>query len=161
MSPNAQAVCSEVGAIINLSDFAVRPSKAMHHNEVLATGKYSYRFIRTPHLPHGWHAGVMFEQTNRTLLCSDLFHQNGNVTHLTDVDILEGHKKSMLELEKSPLMDYVPYNHNTGRLLKELALNPKTPATMHGSSFYGDCSTALLGLDGVMKELWGDKTNNR
>ena len=45
----------------------------------------------------------MFEQTNQTLLCSDLFHQNGDVTHLTDVDILEGHKKSMLELEKAPL----------------------------------------------------------
>ncbi len=52
----------------------------------------------------------MFEETNSTLLCSDLFHQNGDLTHLTDVDILEGHKKSMLELEKSPLMDYVPYN---------------------------------------------------
>jgi hypothetical protein len=55
-------------------------------------------------------------------------------------------------------MDYVPYNHNTGRLLKELAdLNPQTLATMHGSSFYGDCSKALLDLDGVMKDIWGDK----
>ena len=154
----AQAVCSTVGTIINMSDFAIRPSKPLQHNEVLITGKYKYRFMRTPHLPHGWDAGVMFEETNSTLLCSDLFHQNGDVIHLTDVDILEGHKTSMLELEKSPLMDYVPYNHNTGRLLKELAaLNPKTLATMHGSSFYGDCSKALLDLDGVMKELWGDK----
>ncbi|MDP9041510.1 MAG: MBL fold metallo-hydrolase [Bacteroidota bacterium] len=158
IAPNAQAVCSEVGAIVNMSDFAIRPSKALCHNEILQTGKYKYRFIRTPHLPHGWDAGVMFEEANQTLLCSDLFHQNGDVTYLTDIDILEGHKKSMLELEKSPLMDYVPYNHNTGRLLKELAgLNPRTLATMHGSSFYGDCSKALLDLDGVMKELWGDK----
>ena len=161
VAPDAQAVCSVVGTIINMSDFAIRPSKPLQHNEVLQTGKYSYRFMRTPHLPHGWDAGVMFEQTNKTLLCSDLFHQNGDVTHLTDVDILEGHKKSMLELEKSPLMDYVPYNHNTGRLLKELAaLNPQTLAAMHGSSFYGDCSKALLDLDGVMKDLWGDKTNS-
>ncbi len=161
VAPDAQAVCSTVGTIINMSDFAIRPSKPLQHNEVLTTGKYSYRFMRTPHLPHGWDAGVMFEQTNKTLLCSDLFHQNGDVTHLTDVDILEGHKKSMLELEKSPLMDYVPYNHNTGRLLQELAgLNPKTLATMHGSSFYGNCSKALLDLDGVMKDIWGDKTSN-
>ena len=160
VAPNAQAVCSTVGTIINMSDFAIRPSKPLQHNEVLTTGKYSYRFMRTPHLPHGWDAGVMFEETNKTLLCSDLFHQNGDVTPLTDVDILEGHKKSMLELEKSPLMDYVPYNHNTGRLLKELsALHPKTLATMHGSSFYGNCSKALLDLDGVMKDLWGDKTS--
>lgn len=158
VAPNAQAVCSEVGAIINMSDFAIRPSKPLRHNETFSTGKYSYRFMRTPHLPHGWDAGVMFEETNKTLLCSDLFHQNGDVMPLTDVDILEGHKKSMLELEKSPLMDYVPYNHNTGRLLKELAdLNPKTLATMHGSSFYGNCSKALIDLDNVMRDLWGDK----
>lgn len=158
VAPDAQAVCSEVGAIINMSDFAIRPSKPLKHNETFSTGKYSYRFIRTPHLPHGWDAGVMFEETNKTLLCSDLFHQNGDVTHLTDVDILEGHKRSMLELEKSPLMDYVPYNHNTAGLLKQLAdLNPKTLATMHGSSFYGDCSKALIDLDAVMKDLWGDK----
>ena len=44
---------------------------------------------------------------------------------------------------------YVPYNHNTGRLLKELAaLNPKTLATMHGSPFFGDCPKALPDLDG-------------
>lgn len=158
VAPNAQAACSEVGAIINMSDFAIRPSKPLRHNETFSTGKYSYRFMRTPHLPHGWDAGVMFEETNKTLLCSDLFHQNGDVMPLTDVDILEGHKKSMLELEKSPLMDYVPYNHNTGRLLKELAdLNPKTLATMHGSSFYGNCSKALIDLDNVMRDLWGDK----
>ena len=159
VAPDAQAVCSEVGVIINMSDFAIRPSKPLKHNETFTTGKYTYRFIRTPHLPHGWDAGVMFEETNKTLLCSDLFHQNGDVTHLTDVDILEGHKRSMLELEKSPLMDYVPYNHNTHGLLKQLAdLNPKTLATMHGSSFYGDCSKALMDLDDVMKDLWGDKS---
>jgi len=100
----------------------------------------------------------MFEEKNKTLLCSDLFHQNGNVVALTDVDILEGHKKSMLEMEKSPLMDYVPYNHNAKKLLYELAaLQPQTLATMHGSSFYGNCSKALIELDSVMKDLWGDK----
>ena len=158
VAPGAQAVCSAIGSIINMGDFAIRPAKPLTHNEILNTGKYSYRFIRTPHLPHGWDAGVMFEEHNKTLLCSDLFHQNGDVAALTDVDILEGHKTSMLEMEKSPLMDYVPYNHNAKRLLYELAaLKPKTLATMHGSSFYGDCSKALIDLDSVMKEIWGDK----
>jgi flavorubredoxin len=158
VAPNSQAVCSQIGSIINMSDFAIRPSKPLVNNEILNTGKYSYRFIRTPHLPHGWDAGVMFEEKNKTLLCSDLFHQNGNVVALTDVDILEGHKKSMLEMEKSPLMDYVPYNQNAKRLLYGLAaLQPQTLATMHGSSFYGDCSKALIELDSVMKDLWGDK----
>jgi flavorubredoxin len=122
----------------------------------LNRGQYSYRFIRTPHLPHGWDAGVMFEEKNGTLLCSDLFHQNGDVVDLTDKDILGAHKNSMLEYEKGPLMGYTPYTHNTPKLLKSLAeLQPKTLATMHGSSFHGDCSKALTDLNLVMKELWG------
>ncbi|MBC7507962.1 MAG: MBL fold metallo-hydrolase [Ferruginibacter sp.] len=157
VAPNAKAVCSEAGAIVNMTDFAIRPAYAMTGNAVLNTGKYNYRFIRTPHLPHGWDAGVMFEETNKTLLCSDLFHQNGNVADITDKDILGSHKNSMLEFEQGPLMEYTPYTHHTAKLLYSLAeLKPKTLATMHGSSFYGDCSKALIDLNLVMKEIWGN-----
>jgi flavorubredoxin len=158
IAPSAQAVCSESGAIVNMIDFAIRPAVAMKHNAVFQTGKYKYRFISTPHLPHGWDAGVMFEESNKTLLCSDLFHQNGDLVALTDKDILEAHKSTMMNYEKGPLMDYTPYNHKTSGLLHQLAaLNPKTIATMHGSSFFGDCQKALIDLDGVMKDIWGEK----
>lgn len=154
-APNAKAVCSEAGAMVNMNDFAIRSAHAMAGNAILNTGKYSYRFIRTPHLPHGWDAGVMFEETNKTLLCSDLFHQNGNVADITDKDILGSHKRSMLEYEQGPLMEYTPYTHQTAKLLYSLAdLKPKTLATMHGSSFYGNCSQALINLNLVMKEIW-------
>lgn len=157
-APNAKAVCSEAGAIVNMTDYAIRPAHSMAGNAVLNTGKYNYRFIRTPHLPHGWDAGVLFEETNKTLLCSDLFHQNGNVADITDKDLLGSHKRSMLEYEQGPLMDYTPYTHHTARLLYSLAdLKPKTLATMHGSSFNGDCSQALTDLNVVMKEIWGDE----
>jgi len=157
-APNAKAVCSEAGAIVNMTDFAIRPAHAMAGNAILNTGKHNYRFIRTPHLPHGWDAGVMFEETNGTLLCSDLFHQNGNVADITDKDILASHKSSMLEFQQGPLMDYTPYNNHTAKLLYSLAdLKPKTLAAMHGSSFHGDCSQALIGLNSVMKEIWGDE----
>lgn len=157
-APNAKAVCSEAGAIVNMTDFAIRPAHAMASNAFLNTGKYNYRFIRTPHLPHGWDAGVFFEETNRTLLCSDLFHQNGNVADITDKDILESHKNSMLAYEHGPLMEYTPYTHNTYKLLYSLAdLKPKTLATMHGSCFYGDCGQALIDLNLVMKEIWGNE----
>ena len=156
-APNAKAVCSEAGAIVNMTDFSIRPAYAMAGNAILNTGKYNYRFIRTPHLPHGWDAGVMFEETNKTLLCSDLFHQNGNVDDITDKDILGSHKNSMLEYEHGPLMEYTPYTHHTAKLLYSLAdLKPTTLATMHGSSFYGDCSQALVDLNVVMKEIWGN-----
>ena len=158
IAPNAQAICSEAGAIVNMTDFAIRPARAMKSNETLKTGTRKYRFIRTPHLPHGWDAGVMFEETGKTLLCSDLFHQNGDLVALTDKDILESHKSSMLFFEAGPLMDYTPYNHKTKGLLYELAaLKPTTLATMHGSSFFGDCSKALIELDDVMKDVWGEK----
>jgi flavorubredoxin len=161
IAPHAQAVCSEIGALVNMSDFALRPALAMKSGETLPTGRYKYRFIQTPHLPHGWDAGVMFEETNKTLLCSDLFHQNGDLVALTDKDILETHKSSLLFYEAGPLMDYTPYNHKTRAMLYELAsLNPKTLATMHGSSFFGDCSKALIALDQVMKEVWGEKLAN-
>jgi flavorubredoxin len=156
-APNAKGVCSEAGAILNMPDFAIRPVHAMKDNTLLKTGKYSYRFIRTPHLPHGWDAGIMFEETNRTLLCSDLFHQNGDVVNLTDKDILGAYKNAILEYEKGPLMGYTPYTNNTSKLLNTLAeLKPKTLATMHGSSFNGDCHKALIELNLVMKEIWGN-----
>lgn len=52
----------------------------------------------------------MFEESDKTLLCSDLFHQNGDLIALTDKDILEAHKSSMLSYEKGPLNDYTPDN---------------------------------------------------
>ena len=160
VAPSAKAVCSEAGAIVNMGDFAIRPVYAMAGNAVLNTGKHSFRFIRTPHLPHGWDAGVLFEETNKTLLCSDLFHQNGNCADITDKDILAPHKSSMLEFEQGPLMEYSPYTIHTSKMLFSLAdLKPKTLATMHGSSFYGDCSQALTDLNDVMKSLWDREEN--
>ena len=159
IAPNAQAICSEAGAIVNMGDFAIRPALALSSNATFETGKYKYRFIRTPHLPHGWDAGVLFEETNKTLLCSDLFHQNGDVTDVTDNDILGLHQASMQEYENGPLMEYTPYTHRTATLLESLSkLNPQTLATMHGSSFNGDCRKALLDLNFVMKDLWDRKT---
>ena len=117
LAPNAQAVCSEACAIINLTDYAIRPAYAMPGNTVLNTGKYNYRFMRTPHLPHGWDGGLLFEETNKTLFCSDLFHQNGNVTDVTDQDILSSHKNTLAVYQQGPLKEYTPYTPYTKKLL--------------------------------------------
>jgi hypothetical protein len=61
-----------------------------------------------------------------------------------------------MEMEQGPLMEYAPYTNRTPKLLNKLAdLHPKTLATMHGSSFNGDCSQALRDLNEIMKEIWG------
>src|SRR6516165_212585 len=70
-APVAQAVCSVVGTMVNLADFAARPARALADGEVLPTGRRRLRFLATPHVPHGWDAGLFFEESERTLLCSD------------------------------------------------------------------------------------------
>jgi hypothetical protein len=130
----------------------------MAKDEVLSTGKYRFRFCPTPHLPHGWDAGVLFEETQGTLLCSDLFHQNGNVEALTESDVIERTRKALVEYQAGLLMDYLPFTLNTERLLHELAtLKPKTLAAMHGSTFVGDGERALRDLAVVMREVYGER----
>jgi hypothetical protein len=41
----------------------------------------------TPHVPHGWDAGLYFEETTGTLLCGDLFSATGASPALTTGDI--------------------------------------------------------------------------
>jgi flavorubredoxin len=157
-APSAQAICSVVGALVNLSDFASRPPRGLTPEEVLSTGKYQFRFHPTPHLPHGWDAGVLFEETQRTLLCSDLCHQNGNVEAITESDVVERTRQSLIEYQSGPLMDYMPYTANTERFLQLLAaLKPKTLAIMHGSTFVGDGERALNDLAVVMREVYGER----
>lgn len=158
VAPAAQAACSMVGALVNLNDFATRPPRGLVADEVLSTGKYRFRFRPTPHLPHGWDAGVLFEETQRTLLCSDLFHQNGNVEARTESDVVERARQALIEYQAGVLMDYMPYTPKTERLLQELAtLQPHTLAAMHGSTFVGDGAQALHDLARVMREVYGER----
>jgi flavorubredoxin len=87
-APNAVPVCGELGAMINIADFSNRPPRGLKPGEILETGRHRFRFVPTPHLPHGWDAGVLFEETDRLLLCSDLMHQLGNVEPVTSGDVV-------------------------------------------------------------------------
>jgi len=132
IAPQAVPVCSLVGAMVNLTDFSNTPPRGLQPDEVLETGQYRFRLKPTPHLPHGWDACVLFEETQRTLLCSDLLHHNGLCEPLTEDDILERARTAMRTMQAGPLMDYLPYTPYCERLLDELAaLQPRTLATMH------------------------------
>ncbi len=155
-APRAQAVSGVVGSLVNLTDFADRPPRALNSEETFSTGQFRFRYRPTPHLPHGWDAGVLFEEKQRVLFCSDLFTHNGDVEPLTESDILGRTRQSLVDFQAGPLMDYMPYTPNTRPLLESLStLQPRTLATMHGSSFAGDGAGALIELDGVMKEMLG------
>lgn len=157
-APQATPVCGEIGALVNLNDFSPRPPRLVARDETFSTGAYRFRLFPTPHLPHGWDATMLYEETGQTLFCSDLFHQNGNVPPLTESDIAGESRQSLLEFQSAgPLMDYMPYTARTERLLHQLAaLQPKALAVMHGSSFAGDCAGALRDLAVVMQEIYGE-----
>jgi len=102
---------------------------------------------------------VLFEETQKTLLCSDLFHQTGDVEPLTSADVVGRSHQAMKEYQAGVLADYVPYTPLTSQNLKKLAdLKPKTLAIMHGSSFTGDCARALDDLNVAFRDVFGQET---
>lgn len=156
VAPNAKASCSQVGAMVSVNDFTGRETRGLADGEVFSTGKYRFRYCKTPHLPHGWDAGVLFEETQRTLLCSDLFHQQGDVEPITESDIVSRSHQAMLHYQAGILAEVTPYTSITAKNLQKLAaLRPRTLAVMHGSSFRGDCVQALGDLDQALKEVFG------
>jgi flavorubredoxin len=161
-APHAQPVCGMVSAMVNLNDFADRPARGLADGEVLDTGRYRFRFCATPQLPHGWDAGLLFEENGRTLFCSDLFHQEGDREPITDADLAERVRAAMSRMQAGPLANYVPYTSRTGATLETLAaLNPRTLAVMHGSSFAGDGAGALRGLARIMRDVLGGEPSDR
>ena len=157
LAPQSDAVCSMVGKLVSVDDcLALRPAKGMTDGEVLETGKYRFRFLATPHVPHCWESGLMFEETQRTLLCSDLLHQNGNVEPVTQSDVVGRSRDVLMEYQQGPLANYMPYCTLTDSTINRLAsLQPKTVATMHGSVYVGDGGKALRDLATVFREVLG------
>ncbi|GAB62204.1 MAG: MBL fold metallo-hydrolase [Candidatus Jettenia sp.] len=158
VAPSAQAFCSTVGSLVNLGDYADRPPRGMAKDEIVSTGKYRFRFLPTPHLPHGWDAGMLFEETNQILFCSDLFLQTGNVEAVTGSDIIDRVRNALIKSQTGPLMGAIPYTTKTEQLLREMAaLKPKMLATMHGSAFAGEGERAILDLTLLIKEVLGGR----
>lgn len=160
LAPQSQAVCSLVGKLVSVDDcLALRPAKGMTDGEVLHTGRYRFRFLSTPHVPHCWEAGLLFEETERTLLCSDLFHQDGDVEPFTESDVTGRCRKTLVDYQQGPLANYMPYCTLTDATLQRLAaLRPKRLATMHGSVYVGDGSRALQELAVIWREVLGPQS---
>jgi flavorubredoxin len=156
VAPVADVICSQVGARVFVNDFIGREARGLADGESFSTGNLRFRYCQTPHLPHGWDAGVLFEETEKTLLCSDLFHQAGDIEPITSDDVVGRTAETMKAYQTGILAEYVPYTPLTAQNLKKLAdLKPKTLAIMHGSSFTGDCARALDDLNAVYREVFG------
>jgi flavorubredoxin len=147
LAPRAEPVCSTVGAMVSLGDYADRAPKALADNEALSLGRQTVRWLDTPHVPHGWDCGLMFEQTSRTFFCGDLFTQGGP----GDVAVTESDILGPSEAFRQP-MDYFAHAPDTEAQLERLAaLEPATLACMHGSAWRGDGAGLIRELAGVLR----------
>ncbi len=156
LAPHAEPVCGLVGAMVSVNDFAVRPARVLAQDELLKTGRHRFRFRQTPHVPHNWEAGVLFEEATRTLLCSDLFTHDGDVEPMTESDVVGRAKRALSDGQNSPFANPYPYTPLTDPILRGLAdLRPARLALMHGSVFVGDGERALHDLAIVMREVLG------
>lgn len=140
-APLATVAQSGIGTMISIADLADRAPRSLADQEVLDIGGHRMRWIDTPHVPHGWEAGVLYDETTRTLLCGDLFTQTGEVTAITDVDIV-GPAAAGEDLFRYSSLS--PVSGQTVRGLADLEID--SLALMHGPAFVGDCREALLGL---------------
>ena len=141
VAPQAQVLHGHVACEVSLNDMADRPPRALADGETMDLGGKRVRFLYTPHVPHGWEAGVLFEETAATLFCGDLFSHVGDGPAINAAEVLG---PAILAEDMFHSMCLGP---TTGPVLRRLAeLSPRTLALMHGSSFAGDGAAALVGL---------------
>jgi flavorubredoxin len=144
IAPNAAPLCGRIGAMVNMFDIADKPPRALADGETLDIGGARITWYDTPHMPHGWDCGLIFDETRKLLFCGDLFTQGGNGhAPITESDIL-----GPSEAFRGPL-DYFAHSPNTAEQLTRLAaLNPQTLACMHGSAWRGEGGVLLRELAG-------------
>jgi flavorubredoxin len=140
-APQAQVAHGAIGCQVILGDAADRAPRPLADGEVIDLGGKRVRHLDTPHVPHGWDARVLYEETTRTLFCGDLFTHEGNGPALVETPIVEQAIKSD---RRSGATCLTPQTALTLRRLARLA--PQTLAVMHGSSYRGDCADALNAL---------------
>lgn len=142
LAPHAVALCGTVAAEVSVRDLADSPPRALEDGEEVSLGRHRVRWLYTPHLPHGWECGYLFEGTTHTLFCGDLFTQSGHEhPALTESDILGPSEVMRAQ------MDYYAHSPETGALLEKLAsTEPTTLGCMHGASYRGDGGQLLRAL---------------
>jgi len=142
-APNAQVAHGAMGCMVSLNDLADRPPVMLADDQVLELGRHRVRHIDTPHVPHGWDARVLFEETTATLLCGDLMTQLGNETAVSEdaEHVLQGAKQA------EDVFGATSLTPGTAPTIRKLAaLEPTALAIMHGPSLSAGARGALESL---------------
>ena len=142
VAPGAQVAHGQTGCLVSLNDMADRAPRVLADGEAIDLGRGKrVRYIDTPHTPHGWDAGVLYEESTGTLLCGDLFTQLGDGPALTQGDVVGP------AIAAEDLFRYSALCPAMGATIRGLAaLSPRRLALMHGPSFAGDGAAALRAL---------------
>jgi flavorubredoxin len=147
-APHAEIIHGLTACHVSLQDLADRPPRALTDGETIDIGTRRIRYIDTPHVPHGWEAGVLFEETTRTLLCGDLFTHTGNGAALVESDIVAP------AIAAEDTFHATSLTPSTAPSIRKLAtLKPTTLAVMHGSSYRGNGGKALHALADYYEQL--------
>jgi len=137
LAPNAQPVCSPIGAATNMADFSIREPIAMEDGQILDLGQHRLECLVTPYV-HTWDGMLPYEHTTGTQFCSDVFIQPGPGPATTDQAEIEG----MLAMYK--MIGIFPSRaHLDSALDKIEARNPKVLACHHGSVITGQIPAYL------------------
>lgn len=147
VAPEAVPFGSEIGTLTCLNDFGDRPANGFNDGEEFSIGKRRLKWMYTPHVPHGWDCGILFDLSTETLLCGDLFTQPGaGMPAVTETEVLTS-SESM-----RGMMDYFAHSKVTEVTLEKLAaLSPKMLACQHGSAYRGDGASLLRELSTLLK----------
>jgi len=141
VAPRAEIAHTALGVMVSVADQAVRPPRALGDGEVIDLGGRRVRHLSTPHVPHGWDAGVMFEEMTGTLFVGDLFTALGDGPATTTDDIVGP------ALEAEAVFGATCLTPGTAPTIRRLtAVGPTTLALMHGPAYCGDGAVALGAL---------------
>ena len=148
VAPEATPFGSEIGVLTSLNDFASRPARGLGDGDEFSLGSRRVKWLYTPHVPHGWDCGILFDLATETLLCGDLFTQPGaNLPPVTESEVLTA-SEGMREM-----MDYYAHATNTSATLERLAsLDPSLLACQHGSAYRGDAAALLRELAATIEK---------
>ncbi len=140
-APHAQVAVGTIGCMLSVNDLAVRAPRALEDNEVVDLGGKRARYLATPHVPHCWDAGVVYEETTQTLFCGDLFTRMGSSPAVSEDDPIAP------ALAAEDVFGATALTPNTAPTIRRLAaLKPAVLALMHGPAFLGNGKQALLDL---------------
>ena len=140
-APQSTVTQGTTGCMVSITDLADRAPRPLADGEVLDIGGHRMRWIDTPHVPHAWEAGLLYDETTRTLFCGDLFTRTGAYGPASTDDIMGP------AIEAEDIFRSSSLAPSSGATLRRLAdLDVATLALMHGPTFTGDCRGALLDL---------------